>query len=86
LAEPAEWSKDAQKDLRSLDLPTAQRIIKTILRFTGTGQGDIKRLQGIDPPLYRLKAAKDYRVFFRLNPETATMTVLRIRHRREAYR
>lgn len=43
----------------------------------------MKRLQGIDPPEFRLRVG-DYRVRFHNNSET--VTVLRVRNRREAYR
>jgi len=43
----------------------------------------VKRLQGIDPPEYRLRVG-DYRVRFHL--DDATVQVLRVRNRREAYR
>ena len=43
----------------------------------------MKRLQGIDPPEYRLRVG-DWRVRFHLEDET--VRVLRVRNRREAYR
>ena len=48
-----------------------------------TGHGDFKKLQGIDPPEFRLRVG-DLRV--RFQNDGATLTVLRIRNRREAYR
>lgn len=52
-------------------------------RFAETGAGNVKRLQGIDPPEYRLRMG-NYRV--RFHQEYETMRVLRVRNRREAYR
>jgi len=43
----------------------------------------VKKLQGIDPPEYRLRVG-DYRVRFELDGET--VRILRVRNRREAYR
>jgi hypothetical protein len=43
----------------------------------------IRRLQGIDPPEYRLRVG-DWRVRFHLAEEI--VRVLRVRNRREAYR
>lgn len=43
----------------------------------------MKRLQGIDPPEFRLRVG-DYGVRFHKDGET--VTVLRVRNRREAYR
>ena len=48
-----------------------------------TGAGNVKRLQGIDPPEYRLRVG-DYRV--RFHREGETIRILRVRNRREAYR
>jgi mRNA-degrading endonuclease RelE of RelBE toxin-antitoxin system len=58
-------------------------VKKNVERFAATGAGNVKRLQGIDPPEYRLRAG-DYRVRFEL--EKQIMRVLRVRNRREAYR
>jgi mRNA-degrading endonuclease RelE of RelBE toxin-antitoxin system len=52
-------------------------------RFADTGAGNVKRLQGIDPPEYRLRVG-DYRV--RFHREVETIRILRVRNRREAYR
>jgi len=43
----------------------------------------VKKLQGINPPEYRLRAG-DWRVRFQLDAET--VRVLRVRNRKEAYR
>ncbi len=43
----------------------------------------VKRLQGIDPPEFRLRVG-DYRV--RFHQDDDTMRILRVRNRREAYR
>ncbi len=57
----------------SLDKGIARRIKLSTERFAETGAGNVKRLQGIDPPEFRLRVG-DYRV------------PLRVRNRREAYR
>ena len=53
------------------------------LRICSACSGNVKRLQDIDPPEYRLRVG-DYRVRFELEKEI--MRVLRVRNRREAYR
>lgn len=77
------WSGPALADMASLDKAIARRINQSIERFAQTGVGDVKRLQGIDPPEYRLRSG-DYRV--RFYSDGGTLTVLRVRNRREAYR
>jgi mRNA-degrading endonuclease RelE of RelBE toxin-antitoxin system len=69
--------------MAALDKGIARRVKQVVERFAGTGAGDVKRLQGIDPPEYRLRAG-DYRVRFHQDGET--IRVLRVRNRREAYR
>ncbi len=78
-----EWTETALTDLASLDKGIARRIKQAVERFAETGAGNIKRLQGIDPPEFRLRAG-DYRVRFYQDGET--VQVLRVRNRREAYR
>jgi mRNA-degrading endonuclease RelE of RelBE toxin-antitoxin system len=48
-----------------------------------TGDGDVKRLQGIQPPEFRLRVG-DYRVRFR--DFESTVEIISVKHRREAYR
>ena len=78
-----EWTETALEDMAALDKGIARRIKQAVERFADTGAGNVKRLQGIDPPEYRLRVG-DYRVRFHLDDET--VQVLRVRNRREAYR
>ncbi len=77
------WSGPALADMASLDQAIARRVNQSIERFAESGAGDVKRLQGIEPPEYRLRSG-DYRV--RFYSDGVTITVLRVRNRREAYR
>jgi mRNA-degrading endonuclease RelE of RelBE toxin-antitoxin system len=58
-------------------------VKQAVERFADTGAGNVKRLQGVDPPEYRLRVG-DYRVRFHL--ESETIRLLQVRNRREAYR
>lgn len=78
-----EWTETALDDMAALDKGIARRIKQAVERFADTGAGNVKRLQGIDPPEYRLRVG-DYRVRFHL--ENENLQVLRVRNRREAYR
>jgi mRNA-degrading endonuclease RelE of RelBE toxin-antitoxin system len=69
--------------MAALDRSIGRRVKQAVERFADTGAGNVKRLQGIDPPEYRLRVG-DYRVRFHLGDET--VQVLRVRNRREAYR
>jgi len=78
-----EWTESALADMAGLDKSLARRIKQAVERFAATGAGNIKRLQGIEPPEYRIRVG-DYRARFHL--EGDTVQVLRVRNRREAYR
>ena len=69
--------------MAALDRGIARRIKQSVERFAATGAGNVRRLQGIEPPEHRLRVG-DYRVRFHLDPDT--IRILRVRNRREAYR
>ena len=52
-------------------------------RYLATGEGDVKRLQDVEPPEFRLRVG-DYRIRFRDLGDS--ILVLAVKHRREAYR
>lgn len=59
------------------------QILKTLARYAQTGKGDTKQLQGVEPPLIRLRAQK-HRIFFR---DTGSyLEISRVLDRKEAYR
>jgi mRNA interferase RelE/StbE len=66
-----------------IDRENAMRILNAINRFALSGEGDVKRLQDIDPPELRLRVG-DYRVRFYDSEEA--ILVLAVKHRREVYR
>jgi mRNA interferase RelE/StbE len=77
------WTDPAKADLRAIDQPTALRILHIVARYLATGEGDVKRLQDVEPPEFRLRVG-DYRVRFR--DFENTIEILSVKHRREAYR
>jgi len=83
MAKKIAWTDAAKADLRAIDQATALRILHVLARYLATGEGDVKRLQDIEPPELRLRAG-DYRVRFRDLGEF--IVVLAVKHRREAYR
>ena len=78
-----EWTETALEHMAVLDKGVARRIKQAVERFAGTGAGNVKKLQGINPPEYRLRVG-DYRVRFHQDGEA--VRVLQVRNRREAYR
>ena len=77
------WTDQAKADLRTIDQPTALRILRVIARYLTSGEGDVKRLQDIEPPELRLRVG-DYRV--RFYDYGDSILVLAVKHRREVYR
>ena len=77
------WTQPAVEDLAKLDKSVARRISMSIERYATSGVGDVKKLQGIDPPALRLRVG-DYRIRFRQDADT--LYILNIRNRKEAYR
>lgn len=76
----------AQHDMRRLDRQVLARVLAGVQRFADTGAGDVRRLEGqagqIAP--FRLRVG-DWRVWFDLDDDAGTLTVLRVRARGSAY-
>jgi len=77
------WTDQATADLRAIDQATALRILQILARYLASGVGDVKRLQDVEPPEFRLRVG-DYRV--RFHDLGDSILVLAVKHRREAYR
>lgn len=77
------WRDQAKAQLRAVDQPSALRILHGLAHFAATGEGDVKRLQQIEPPEFRLRVG-DYRVRFHDRGDFLYITA--VKHRREAYR
>ena len=77
------WTDQAKAQLRAIDQANALRILHALARLLATGEGDVKRLQDIDPPEFRLRVG-DYRL--RFHDLGDAVEVLAVKYRREAYR
>jgi mRNA-degrading endonuclease RelE of RelBE toxin-antitoxin system len=77
------WDDQAKTDLRAIDQATALRILRAVARYLSTNEGDVKRLQDVEPPELRLRVG-DYRV--RFHELKDFIHILAVKHRREAYR
>ena len=83
MAKGVAFTNQAKADLRAIPQPIALQILRTLARFLESEEGNVKRLEGVDPPLYRLRT-QDHRVMFR---DLGTyIEVTRVRNRRDAYR
>ena len=77
------WTEQAKADVRGIEQRIALQILRTLGRYAQSGEGNIKPLQGIEPPLLRLRA-QDHRIFLRDKGDY--LEVSRVLDRKEAYR
>lgn len=83
MAKKIAWAEQAKADIRAIDQSTALRILHGLARFIASEEGDVKRLQDIEPPELRLPVGV-YRVRFYDHGDT--IEILTIKHRSKAYR
>lgn len=74
----------ARRDLRGLPANVSRRVGAALERLADTGHGDVAKLQGHDQE-WRLRVG-DYRVRLTFDSQARDIRVLRVLHRREAYR
>jgi len=78
-----EWQQRAVKDLAGLSSEMRKRVLAAVNRL-GEEEGDIRRLEGFKPPLYRLRVG-DWRILFTYE-ESGTAKIQRVLPRDKAYR
>jgi len=77
-------TRRAKRDLDAIDRSQQGTVLAAIAAFAqGEVNADVRRLQGYDPPRWRLRVGR-YRVIFALEP--GQLIVERIVDRRDAYR
>ena len=81
-----EFSSRAERDLARLPAKVQTSIVQALrkLALDPYSAANVKRLAA-DPHAYRLRAG-DYRAIYQLSDDRQEIRVLRIRHRRDAYR
>ena len=77
------FSDEARSDVRTIDRATALRLLKALTRFLETDSGDVRQLEGFNPPMYRLRIG-EWRILFRRRGDA--VEVVRVLNRSEAYR
>lgn len=84
MAKRVAFTDQAKADVRGISQPIAIQVLRTLARFLESDEGDVRKLHGIDPPVYRLRA-QDHRVFFRVL-SVDDVEVTRVLDRKDAYR
>ncbi len=77
------FGPNVQAEIRAIEQKAALDILEAIHRYAETGIGQVKPLSGEFENLLRLRVG-NHRVFFEETGDT--ITVHRVRDRREAYR
>ena len=72
----------AEKDMQSLPLEDRERVVRAVRRFAASGVGDVRALSAPLGGRFRLRVGH-WRVIFQREDG---IVVLRVLHRREAYR
>jgi mRNA-degrading endonuclease RelE of RelBE toxin-antitoxin system len=83
MAKRIAWTVQAKADIRAIDRQAAMRVLEGLARFTQAEEGDVKRLQDIEPPEFRLRVGP-YRI--RFYDHYDSIEILAVKHRSEAYR
>jgi mRNA-degrading endonuclease RelE of RelBE toxin-antitoxin system len=78
------WSTEARADIRAIERDIAMRLLRALSRLLKSGVGNVKQLEGFDPPLFRLRVG-DWRLVYRRQGDDV-IEIVRVRNRREAYR
>ena len=78
------WTLEARADIRAIDRDRALRLLKALDRFLKTEAGNVKQLEGFDPPLFRFRVGA-WRFIYRKQGNDA-IEVVRVRNRKDAYR
>jgi len=77
------WPESSRAELRAIDREAAIRILLAPTQYGESGAGDVKALGGQWQGHFRLRVG-DYRIVFAISPDE--ITIMRLRHRSEAYR
>ena len=77
-------ARSAEKDVKRISQPNLKRILDKIARLSVDPRpSDCAKLTG--NPFYRIRQG-DWRVIYEVDDEKRRVTLLKIAHRREAYR
>lgn len=80
-----EFTRSAVKELRKIDRQFIPRITEAVDALCSNSRPDsCKKLAGADHS-YRIRVG-DYRIIYDIQDSTLVILVIRVRHRRDAYR
>ena len=79
-----EWTPAAARDMRQLETATAQRVRQAVRTLADSGNRGLTKLRGRQDQ-WRLRVG-DWRAIITFADRGSIIRVLRVLHRREAYR
>jgi mRNA interferase RelE/StbE len=81
-----EWAAPALRELRKLDKQTARRVLRAVTGLAADPRpAGVRALSGQPAGTMRLRVG-DFRVVYIIDDEEIRILVVRVAHRREAYR
>lgn len=83
-----EFTKSAKKEFDRLSKPVQKKVVRSLQLLQSDPYSDllpIKRLQGIQEKLYRLRIG-DYRIVYEVQDAKLLVVIIKIGHRRDVYR
>ena len=78
------WNRQAEADFDRLPEQLQDRVLVALERLAETGHGDLAKLHGRQNQ-WRLRVG-DWRIIITFADQGSIIRVLRVQHRREAYR
>jgi len=79
-----QWKKGAEKDLRNIQAEVIPRIIDAVEKLKDNPHPRGRRKLLGSQRNYRIRIG-DHRVIYRVDKDSGTIIIFRVRHRREAY-
>jgi mRNA-degrading endonuclease RelE of RelBE toxin-antitoxin system len=80
------WSVQAEKDLKHMGPKNAHCIRAAVGRYAGRCEGEVRRIDGTDPPQWRLRVGRHRVRFSYVDTPAPLIQVLGVTQREEAYR
>ena len=82
------FTSRAEKQLSSLPRRVQARILDKAdaLADSPRGTGVVKLKDGGEPPVYRLRAGRDYRILFTIDDTAQSVTIVAVGPRKDIYR
>ena len=88
MARSIDWTRQARSDVKKLSKQDADRVTRALHRLAASGRGNVERLKGFAPPLYRL-SVRSWRVAVRyeeIGAQGNCLSVQSVLSRWEKYR